>query len=35
MKLIAAPTGSGKTLSAFMCAIDDLVRQGLELGVEG
>ncbi len=28
--LIAAPTGSGKTLSAFMAAIDDLVRRGLE-----
>ncbi|MFL6798628.1 MAG: DEAD/DEAH box helicase [Xanthobacteraceae bacterium] len=27
--LIAAPTGSGKTLAAFLCAIDDLVRQGL------
>ncbi|HEY7086010.1 MAG TPA: DEAD/DEAH box helicase [Hyphomicrobiaceae bacterium] len=27
--LIAAPTGSGKTLSAFMTAIDSLVRQGL------
>jgi len=25
--LIAAPTGSGKTLAAFLCAIDDLVRQ--------
>ena len=28
--LIAAPTGSGKTLSAFLAAIDSLVRQGLE-----
>ena len=28
--LVAAPTGSGKTLSAFMAAIDDLVRLGLE-----
>src|SRR5271169_4766977 len=28
--LIAAPTGSGKTLSAFLAAIDALVRQGLE-----
>lgn len=28
--LIAAPTGSGKTLSAFLAAIDDLVRQGVE-----
>ncbi|MBT1697695.1 DEAD/DEAH box helicase [Fulvivirgaceae bacterium PWU4] len=27
--LIAAPTGSGKTLSAFLSAIDDLVRQGI------
>lgn len=27
--LIAAPTGSGKTLAAFLCAIDDLIRQGL------
>ncbi|HEU4387751.1 MAG TPA: DEAD/DEAH box helicase, partial [Blastocatellia bacterium] len=27
--LIAAPTGSGKTLSAFLAAIDDLVRQGV------
>ena len=26
--LIAAPTGSGKTLAAFLCAIDDLVREG-------
>jgi ATP-dependent helicase Lhr and Lhr-like helicase len=28
--LIAAPTGSGKTLSAFLAAIDDLVRLGVE-----
>ena len=28
--LIAAPTGSGKTLSAFLAALDDLVRQGLD-----
>ncbi|HZZ62461.1 MAG TPA: DEAD/DEAH box helicase, partial [Roseiarcus sp.] len=28
--LIAAPTGSGKTLSAFLAALDDLVCQGLE-----
>src|SRR5438445_7428431 len=28
--LIAAPTGSGKTFAAFLAAIDDLVRQGLE-----
>jgi ATP-dependent Lhr-like helicase len=27
--LIAAPTGSSKTLAAFLAAIDDLVRQGL------
>lgn len=27
--LVAAPTGSGKTLTAFLAAIDDLVRQGL------
>ncbi len=31
--LIASPTGSGKTLAAFLCAIDDLVRQGLEEGL--
>jgi superfamily II DNA/RNA helicase len=31
--LIAAPTGSGKALAAFLAAIDDLVRQ--DLGVEG
>src|SRR5215471_4647066 len=28
--LVAAPTGSGKTLSAFLAAIDDLVRRGVE-----
>jgi len=28
--LIAAPTGSGKTFAAFLCAIDELVRAGLE-----
>ncbi len=28
--MIAAPTGSGKTLSAFLAAIDDLVRQGID-----
>jgi ATP-dependent Lhr-like helicase len=28
--LIAAPTGSGKTLAAFLCAIDDLVHEGVE-----
>ncbi|MBF6024675.1 DEAD/DEAH box helicase [Lysobacter niastensis] len=33
--LVAAPTGSGKTLTAFMCAIDSLVRQGLEGGGPG
>ena len=31
--LIAAPTGSGKTLSAFLAAIDSLVRQGIEGGL--
>ncbi|MEM7434849.1 MAG: DEAD/DEAH box helicase [Myxococcota bacterium] len=31
--LIASPTGSGKTLAAFLCAIDDLVREGLESGL--
>src|SRR4029077_1626133 len=31
--LIAAPTGSGKTLAAFLCAIDDLIRQGLDGGL--
>ncbi|MDM0052711.1 DEAD/DEAH box helicase [Variovorax sp. J22R115] len=30
--LIAAPTGSGKTLTAFLAALDGLVRQGLEPG---
>src|SRR5262249_42246733 len=29
--LVAAPTGSGKTLSAFLAAIDDLVRGGVEM----
>ena len=28
--LVAAPTGSGKTLTAFLAAIDKLVRRGLE-----
>jgi len=28
--LIAAPTGAGKTLAAFLAAIDGLVRQGIE-----
>ena len=31
--LIAAPTGSGKTLSAFLAAIDDLVREGELFGL--
>jgi ATP-dependent Lhr-like helicase len=30
--LIAAPTGSGKTLTAFLAVIDDLVHQGLDTG---
>lgn len=30
--LIAAPTGSGKTLAAFLCAIDDVLREGLLCG---
>ncbi len=30
--LVAAPTGSGKTLTAFLAAIDDLVREGLASG---
>jgi ATP-dependent Lhr-like helicase len=29
--LVAAPTGSGKTLSAFLAAIDSLVRNGIEM----
>ncbi len=28
--LVAAPTGSGKTFAAFLAAIDDLVKEGLE-----
>src|SRR6266403_2876103 len=32
--LIAAPTGSGKTLSAFLAAIDDLVRLALAGSLE-
>src|SRR6516162_9082842 len=32
--LVAAPTGSGKTFAAFMAAIDDLVRQGLDGGLQ-
>jgi ATP-dependent Lhr-like helicase len=31
--LVAAPTGSGKTLSAFLAAIDALVREGVEHGL--
>lgn len=30
--LVAAPTGSGKTLTAFLAAIDELVREGLAGG---
>ncbi|BAN50106.1 DEAD/DEAH box helicase [Metapseudomonas resinovorans] len=30
--LVAAPTGSGKTLTAFLCAIDELVQEGLAQG---
>jgi ATP-dependent Lhr-like helicase len=30
--LVAAPTGSGKTLTAFLAVLDDLVHQGLEHG---
>jgi ATP-dependent Lhr-like helicase len=32
--LVAAPTGSGKTLTAFLAAIDALVREGLAQGGE-
>ena len=31
--LIAAPTGSGKTLTAFLACIDQLVRRGMEEGL--
>ena len=31
--LVAAPTGSGKTLTAFLTAIDSLVREGLSHGL--
>ena len=31
--LVAAPTGSGKTLTAFLTAIDALVREGLSFGL--
>ena len=30
--LVAAPTGSGKTLTAFLAAIDALVREGIPAG---
>ena len=30
--LVAAPTGSGKTLTAFLAALDALVREGLQPG---
>ncbi|WP_090547208.1 DEAD/DEAH box helicase [Paraburkholderia caballeronis] len=30
--LVAAPTGSGKTLTAFLAALDELVREGLASG---
>ena len=30
--LVAAPTGSGKTLTAFLAALDALVREGVEAG---
>ncbi len=32
--LISAPTGAGKTLAAFLTVIDQLVRRGLEQGLE-
>src|SRR6478672_8373980 len=32
--LVAAPTGSGKTLTAFLSAIDALVREGLDTGLQ-
>ena len=31
--LVAAPTGSGKTFAAFLAAIDQLVKEGLEAGL--
>ncbi|TRX75341.1 DEAD/DEAH box helicase [Pseudomonas mangiferae] len=30
--LVAAPTGSGKTLTAFLAALDELVREGVDAG---
>tara|TARA_Y100001968_G_scaffold192776_2_gene176651 strand:+ start:5675 stop:11074 length:5400 start_codon:yes stop_codon:yes gene_type:complete len=33
--LLCSPTGSGKTLTAFLSIIDDLVRKSLEGGLEG
>ncbi len=32
--LVAAPTGSGKTLTAFLAAIDSLIREGLSHGLK-
>jgi ATP-dependent helicase Lhr and Lhr-like helicase len=31
--LVAAPTGSGKTFAAFLAAIDQLIKEGLEAGL--
>ena len=33
--LVAAPTGSGKTFAAFLAAIDQLVKEGLDGRVAG
>ena len=33
--LVAAPTGSGKTLTAFLAALDELVREGLAMASGG
>ncbi|GAB5094782.1 Lhr family helicase [Caballeronia sp. HLA56] len=33
--LVAAPTGSGKTLTAFLAALDELVREGVESAASG